>query len=109
MSYEVTKTIAEETTDTQHGLIQLVKLDRKHTAADFEQQTYVDVDTFRFESGWVRLDDTTKVEVTRLIMSCSDAHDHGVYYQAPRVMELWEVMFAIGETNGPEVKEEVKE
>jgi hypothetical protein len=39
------------------------------------------------------------VQVTRLLASCKEGHDHGVYYQSPNMLELWEVMFSIGEVN----------
>jgi hypothetical protein len=100
MSYEITETLEDTTTDDERILVQMVILSRPHTVVDFENQEYVKVDKFRFESGWIQLDSDTRIELTRVLQSCSSGHDHGVYYQAPRHMELWEAMFAIGETNG---------
>lgn len=99
MSYEVIKTIEDNHTDEQSSLVQVVEVSRQHVAIDFENEQYVDVQRFRFETGNVRLDENTNLEITRLLMTCSDDHNHGVYYQAPRKMELWEAMFAIGEVN----------
>jgi len=103
MGYAILETISKIESDGQVELTQLVKLDRKHTTIDFDKQQFVDVDKFKFETGWTRLDGDTKVEITRLLSSCDKGHNHGVYYQAPRHMELWEVMFAIGEVNADAV------
>lgn len=98
MTYTVLKTLEDSKEDALVALTQLVKLDRKHTVVDFQRQGYTACDTFLFESGWVIPKGTdSKVEVTRILLSCESGHDHGIYYQAPRQMELWEALFAIGE------------
>jgi len=95
--YEITKTLADTKSDKSVELIQMVKLSQKHAMVDFAAGDYVAADTFRFESGWIQVDEDTRIELTRLLSSCDSEHDHGVYYQAPRHMTLWETMFAIGE------------
>jgi hypothetical protein len=105
MTYKVLKTIEDKTSDDERSVIQIVEVSSPHVAADFEDDRFVEVILFRFETGWLRLDEHTKYEVTRLLCSCESDHNHGVYYQAPRQMELWEAMFAIGETDGLPVTE----
>jgi hypothetical protein len=106
MSYEIIKTVDTSKTDGQENIVQIVKVSRNHVATDFDNEQFVDVDTFRFESGHIVLGDGVKLEITRVLMTCDEGHNHGVYYQAPRQMELWEAMFAIGEVNPIETKEE---
>jgi len=93
MTYTITETLEE----SDDATVQLITLNAPHNAVDFEANGYTEVDTFRFESGHIELDGGAKIEITRLLMSCEKAHDHGVYYQAPRQQTLWETMFAIGE------------
>lgn len=99
MTYTIEETITDENrADESRSLVQLVKLDKAHAAIDFDNEDFVSVDTLRFETGWVIIDDKgTKVELTRLLMSCESGHNHGVYYQSPRELTLWEAMYAIGE------------
>lgn len=99
MSYTIIKTLEDRKDDEETTLVQIVETEREHTAIDFEKARYTRVKRFRFESGFIRLDENTKVEITRVVMSCESDHAHGVYYQAPRQMSLWEAMFAIGEVN----------
>ena len=94
MTYNIKETI-EQSSD---HVVQIVTTSKPHNCVDFEREGYTEVDTFRFESGFVQLDDTTKIEITRILMSCEKGHDHGVYYQAPRQMDVWEAFFALGET-----------
>jgi hypothetical protein len=98
MTYTIIKTIEDKKSDEETSVILIVETDTEHVAVDFENSRYTKVKRWRFESGFVRLDDESRVEITRLLMSCSSDHAHGVYYQAPRQMELWEAMFAIGES-----------
>ena len=105
MTYSITKTLEDSTTEDERSLVQLVEFTNVHRAVDFEKSDFVEVTTFRFESGWVRLPDGNRIEVTRLLMSCEKGHDHGVYYQSPRAMELWETCFAVGETDGVPVSD----
>lgn len=96
MTYKVEREIESETTEDQRHVVQLIKVSRPHVAIDFAKEQYTDVDLFRFESGYVTLEGA-KVEITRLLISCEKGHDHGVYYQAPRELSLFETMFAVGE------------
>lgn len=98
MTYTVIETITDENRENEsRSLVQIVKVADKHAAIDFDKEDFVSVDTFRFEAGWVVVNDNTKIELTRVLMSCEDGHNHGVYYQSPRELTLWEAMYAIGE------------
>lgn len=98
MAYTILQKLEDVHEEKLVAVSQLIKLDREHVVVDFERKGYTSCDTFLFESGWVILHGTdTKVELTRILCSCDKAHDHGIYYQAPRQMELWEALFAIGE------------
>lgn len=97
MTYNIEKQPTEHKDDQQRTVSQLVKVGKAHTMADFDRDTFVDVEYFLFESGHIQLDDNTKVELTRIWASCEEGHPHSVYYQSPREMELWEAMFSIGE------------
>ncbi len=108
MTYTLTKEITTSTSEHEVVNVAMVEVDKPHTVVDFENGKYVQVDTFKFESGWIQVDENTKVEVTRLLQSCDKEHDHGVYYQAPRQMELWEAMFAIGEVNPGFIPDDTK-
>lgn len=104
MTYKLIKTVEDIKDDDQAAIVQMVSVANPHTVIDFANRSYKDIDHFRFESGYVKLDETTTIEITRVLLSCEDEHDHGVYYQAPRQMELWEAMFAIGEVE-PQTEE----
>jgi hypothetical protein len=99
MSYKIIKTIEDNKSEEETSLILIVETEHEHVAVDFENSRYTKVNRFRFESGFIRLDNDTKIELTRVLMSCEKDHAHGVYYQAPRALELWEAMFLIGEVN----------
>lgn len=98
MTYTLAATVEDSTTDVERSLVQMVDVSIDHLIPDFEDRTFRSVNRFRFETGYQILDDGRKVECTRILMSCKKDHNHGVYYQAPRAMELWEAMFAVGET-----------
>jgi hypothetical protein len=103
MSYEVVKTYPIEKVEGSESTQILLKLDKKHASILFRENDIIFTDYFRYESGWVNVSDINpdfgKVQVTRLLASCKEGHDHGVYYQSPNMLELWEVMFSIGEVN----------
>jgi hypothetical protein len=109
MTYEIVKTLEEYTDEKQHGVVMIVKVNSPHVSLDFSDKAFHDITTFRFESGWVQVDENTKLEITRLLASCSEDHDHGVYYQAPREMPLWEAMFNIGEISADGLIPETEE
>lgn len=98
MTYKIVKTIEDKKSEEETSLVLIVETETEHLAVDFEKSRYTKVTRWRFESGFVRLHDNAKLEITRLMMSCESDHAHGVYYQAPRQLELWEAMFAIGES-----------
>jgi len=113
MSYETVKHYPSEVTKEGESHILLVKTDKKHPVILFKEQDVVLTDHFRVEFGWAdyskiheNYEQFTRVECTRVLASCPEGHDHGVYYQSPTMQELWQVMYAIGEVNsGEEITE----
>lgn len=97
MTYKIVKTIEDMSSERDRAHVAILETDNQHLAVDFESQQYVFVNRWRFESGWTDVDGQ-RVEVTRVLASCEKDHGHGVYYQAPRHMEIWEAMFALGES-----------
>jgi hypothetical protein len=103
MSYEVVETYPTETSEFGESSMALVKLDKKHAHILFADGGVIFTEYFKYQSGWADVSSVNpefgKVRVTRLLASCKDGHDHGVHYQTPGLVELWEAMFSIGEVN----------
>lgn len=112
IKYEIIREVENNTTEKGSQKSTLVRLGRPHVVANFEKEDFVVVDIVLIESGWVDLSAISegtysKFECTRVVASCESGHDHSlVLYQAPRQMDLWEALFSIGETAGPQVVSE---
>ena len=100
MGYKIVKEISQTKDEVQETKEVMIKTDREHNMYSFEDGRYGATDTFVLQTATTHITDPVDavIEVSRLVISCEKGHDHGVYYQAPRVMDVWEVMFAIGET-----------
>lgn len=98
MTYTIVQELPADKSEGQESHVTLVKTSTKHNAIDFDKEGFVQVEHFRIESGFIELSPEIRIEITRVLQSCPEGHNHGVYYQSPRQLTVWEAMFAVGET-----------